>query len=328
MQIQFDNNLNLTKIYFFWKNFQIDRNSFENEIRQITSNFDGLLMDEAGFHICIKGQADSSVCNQIQGLYNSLNQSAELEKINRPSLLKNKIKSLSEKISTKSFLKLNPIEKKLISGSKLTLSEENYILSIEDLPEVEETIEIQVSENNSIGQAIVKNTTQNLIFQIIGQMNSSQYLVSGIHSVSGLLSSSRRSGNSSNGYRYENSAPNMSTHSGKIISATASIRGIACSEGTPAQNLQLFFELWKVGFTSEGVKLGNIVFNINSSNYTIGSWWNSSVNTNFAENQSQNVSVQAGDLLALKFISQSGNNKVVSIENTTVNIEIQKDYLS
>ena len=156
-------------------------------------------------------------------------------------------------------------------------------------------------------------------FQFIGQMNFDQYLYSGIHSGS----FSRRSGDSSNGYRYSNSAPNTALYSGSVVSASASITGIAQSTGSPAASLELKFELWKVGFSNQGTKLGDIIFNINSSSYTIGNWWDSSILTAFAENQTQNITVSAGDLLGLKFIRQTGNNKVVAVTNTTIVLEIQ-----
>jgi hypothetical protein len=109
---------------------------------------------------------------------------------------------------------------------------------------------------------------------------------------------------------------------GKVTSATASITGIAQSEGSPAANLELKFELWKVGFNNEGTKLGDIIFNIVSANYTIGNFWDSSILTGFGEEQPQNINVSAGDLLGLKFIRQTGNNKVVAVTNTTVVLQI------
>lgn len=159
-------------------------------------------------------------------------------------------------------------------------------------------------------------------FQKIGQMNFNQYLIANTEITS---SNIRRSGDASNGYQFSNSAPLTVAFDGNVENATASIRGIAQSTGTPAANMTLLFELWKVGFNGEGTKLGDITFNIVSANYTIGNWWNSSIVTAFAEEQSQvanNVSVSAGDLLGLKFIRQTGAANVVSVENTTVVLEI------
>lgn len=161
-------------------------------------------------------------------------------------------------------------------------------------------------------------------FQFIGEMNFDQYMFVGAHSAAGsLLSSTRRSGDTSNGYRFGNSAPLTVSFSGKVQSATASIRGIAQSTGSPATNMELKFELWKVGMAgNEGTKLGDIIFNITSANYTIGNWWNSSIVTQFEEEQAQDIDVTAGALLGLKFIRQTGNDKVVSVQNTTIVLEI------
>jgi hypothetical protein len=155
-------------------------------------------------------------------------------------------------------------------------------------------------------------------FQFIGQMNFDQYLYSYVQSGG----ETRRSGDPSNGYRFGNSAPLTVAFNGKVTSATASITGIAQSEGSPAANLELKFELWKVGFNSEGTKLGDIIFNIVSANYTIGNFWDSSILTGFGEEQPQNINVSAGDLLGLKFIRQTGNNKVVAVTNATVVLQI------
>lgn len=164
---------------------------------------------------------------------------------------------------------------------------------------------------------------QYLQFQIIGKLNNSQYLYAGCDVTSGLLSSSRRSGNASNGYRYSNSAPVAACFTGKVVSASASITGVSTSTGSATQLVQLKYELWKVGFNSEGVKLGDILFDINSSTYTIGKWYNSSVLSTFSENQPQDVNVVAGDLLGLKFISQTGDNKIVETTNATIVLEVR-----
>lgn len=155
-------------------------------------------------------------------------------------------------------------------------------------------------------------------FQFIGQMNFDQYLISGPHRGD----NNRRSGDASNGYQFGNSAPSNVAFLGKVENATASIRGIAQSTGSPAANLELLFELWRVGFNGQGTKLGDITFNIDTSLYTIGNWWNSSIVTAFAEEQPQDVDVTDGDLLGLKFIRRTGNTNVVSIENTTITLEI------
>lgn len=156
-------------------------------------------------------------------------------------------------------------------------------------------------------------------FQLIGKLDFSEYIYSFHHLTN---NGARRSGNRSNGYQFSNSAPLAAAFSGNIGFASASIRGIAQSTGTPAANLEMLFELWKVGFSSQGTKLGDIVFNINSSLYTIGNFWNASIVTGFAERQTQNVDVTAGDLLGLKFIRRTGADRVVAFENATIVLEI------
>ena len=168
-------------------------------------------------------------------------------------------------------------------------------------------------------EALKSARFQYVQFQKIGQMNFDQYLFASIDQGN----TNRESGNSSNGYQFGNSAPQTVAFSGNVKNATASIRGIAQSTGSPAANMELLFELWKVGFTGEGTKLGDITFNIISANYTIGNFWNSSIVTAFAEEQPQDVDVSAGDLLGLKFIRRTGNNNVVSVENTTIVLEIE-----
>lgn len=160
---------------------------------------------------------------------------------------------------------------------------------------------------------------QYLQFQFIGNKNFDSYLFSNAD----VGSIDRESGDTSNGYQFGNSAPLLVAFSGTIDQATAAIRGVAQTTGTPAASCELLFEVWKVGFSGEGTKLGDITFDIDSSTYTIGTFWNSAVQSEFAEAQSQNVSVSAGDLLGLKFIRQTGNDKIVAIRNTTIVLQIQ-----
>jgi hypothetical protein len=171
--------------------------------------------------------------------------------------------------------------------------------------------------SDNVQDAITESTKggQFIQFQLIGQMNYNQYLFSGNHSYSNM---DRRSGDASTGYQWGASSPITSHYSGIVADATISVRGVACSEGTPAATVTVKFELWKVGYSSEGTKLGDITFTINSGTYTIGAYWNSSITTGYGGNSSQSVSLTEGDLLALKFISTTGASYAVSIENTTV----------
>lgn len=178
------------------------------------------------------------------------------------------------------------------------------------------------SPATNVQQALEKAKSsrfQYVQFQFLGNMNFDSYLYSQVNRSS---QDNRRSGDPSNGYQFSNSAPQSIAFSGNVKNATASIRGIAQSTGSPAANLELLFELWKVGFSGEGTKLGDIIFNIDTSKYTIGNFWNSSIQTEFAEEQAQDVDVTAGDLLGLKFIRRTGNSNVVAILNPTVVLEI------
>ena len=182
----------------------------------------------------------------------------------------------------------------------------------------------QLNNNPNNVQAAIEGVKgarfQYLQFQFIGNMNFDQYLIVGPHRGD----NNRRSGDPSNGYRFSNSAPACVAFGGNINAATAAIRGIAQSTGAPAANMELKFELWKVGMTgSEGTKLGDIIFNIVSANYTIGNFWNASIVTQFESEQAQDVDVTAGDLLGLKFIRQTGNNKVVAVQNTTIVLALE-----
>jgi len=162
---------------------------------------------------------------------------------------------------------------------------------------------------------------QFVTFQFLGQMSFSQYLYAGVHSDSGM---NRRSGDTSNGYRFSNSAPLVVNKTGVVDAAAVAITGIAQSTATPAANMELKFELWKVGFANEGTLLGDIIFNVVSANYTIGNFQNSSILTGFGENQPQNINVEAGDLIGVKFIRVLGNNRVSTITNVTLNLEIRE----
>lgn len=162
---------------------------------------------------------------------------------------------------------------------------------------------------------------QYIQFQYIGKMDYNQYLFSWSHSHSAM---DRRSGDASTGYQWSASAPITATYTGSVVDATLSARGVAISVLTPATNVTVTFQLWKVGSAGEGTNLGNITFTIPSASYTIGAYNNTAVATAFGGNQSQSVSVSAGDLLGLKFISTSGNANAIAIENTTVVLHLQE----
>ena len=176
---------------------------------------------------------------------------------------------------------------------------------------------------NNVRDALGESKATTIDFQFIGLMNYNQYLVSGRHiNVMYYL----RSGNPSNGARYQDAAPNTSPYDGAIYEIAMAVRGVAQSNGSPSSVVNVNFELWSVGMTgSEGTKLGDIVVPISSSTYTIGNYWDSSVVTNFegGNNVTPNVTVSKGQLLGLKFISKTGSNQAVSVENVTISLGIR-----
>lgn len=154
-------------------------------------------------------------------------------------------------------------------------------------------------------------------FQEMGERSNTDYLFA-------YRETGRRSGNSNNGYRFENSQPILCPLTGSVKEAVFAIKGLAVSTGTPAQNVTLNLELWSVGFNNEGAKLGDISVVINSGQFTIGNWWNTSVNTDYVGSVPLNIQVAKGDLLAVKFIRVQGNTDVVAIRNLTMTIEVQE----
>lgn len=162
-------------------------------------------------------------------------------------------------------------------------------------------------------------------FQLIGDLNYDEY----IYSYSdigdqGLLGNKNRSGNSSNGYRYSNSAPIICPFNGTLKKGIFAIKGVAVSTGSAASTVTVNFEIWSVGFQNEGTKLGDININIDSGTYTIGTWWNSSVDTNFKGSETYDISITEGDLLALKFKRIQNSSNAVEIDNATVVLEIEE----
>ena len=161
-----------------------------------------------------------------------------------------------------------------------------------------------------------------LMFQLIGDVDYDQYLMSGAESDT-QASKRRRSGDSSNGYRYSNSAPLISAFTGKVKKAVFNIKGIAVSTGTPANDVVVNFELWKVGFQNEGTKLGDVQVTLSSSEFTIGQWWNASIDTNFTGVADLDIDIAEGDLLGLKFKRITGNSDAVKLKNPTVLLETE-----
>lgn len=156
-------------------------------------------------------------------------------------------------------------------------------------------------------------------YQIIGTLNYTQYVYS-FKDAGG-----DRSGDISNGYRHNNSAPIICPFNGTLKKGVFAIKGVAVSTGSISSNVTVNFELWKVGFQNQGIKLGDIDITIDSSVYDIGNWWDTSEDTNFTGSNNYNISVAEGDLLALKFIRVQNSSNAVAIKNLTVVFEIEEN---
>lgn len=175
---------------------------------------------------------------------------------------------------------------------------------------------IEEASSNSTSKVI-----HHIQYQTIDTMDYSEYLFSGYQSRNNF---NRRSGDRSNGYEYSNSAPPLCPIDGKVKKAIFAIKGVAQSTGTAASTVTVNFELWSVGFNGEGSKIDDITVDIDSSQYTIGNWWNSSINTDFKGSVSLDINVNEGDLLGLKFIRTYGSSDAIEIKNPTVVLRIEE----
>jgi hypothetical protein len=79
-------------------------------------------------------------------------------------------------------------------------------------------------------------------------------------------------------------------------------------------------DLFRELFTSE-TKIGDIDFSISNS-YTVGAF--AVANTHFAGTTSLNISVNAGDLLALKFINGTGASLVGQTRNAFITLVLEE----
>jgi hypothetical protein len=164
-----------------------------------------------------------------------------------------------------------------------------------------------------------------LSYQFIGDMTFSRYLFAGQNQDS--TSGVRPSGDGSTGYQWTASAPLVCPFDGTIQLCSASIRGLAVGTGTKGATVNVSFEIWKVGFASEGTLLHTIQFPVNSTTFSnIGLYGNVSLATNYQGNIVTSLAVTAGDLLALKFKSVGGsNNDAVGLSNATINLNLVKN---
>jgi hypothetical protein len=159
-------------------------------------------------------------------------------------------------------------------------------------------------------------------FQRLNDLNFEDYLYSFTDIVDG---SQPESGNASNGYQFQSSAPILCPFNGTVVKAVWALKGAAVSGGTVGSTVTLNTDLYSVGFNGEGIKLGDVDVDIDSSQFTIGTFFNSFVDTDFKGSTNLNISVSEGDLLALKFIDTSGPDDVEEMRELTVCLIIEED---
>jgi len=177
----------------------------------------------------------------------------------------------------------------------------------------------EVSGKATIDVSFEAKKTQHLQYVKLENMDFDQYLVSFRDD-----DDDPRSGSPSNGFQFKQSSPILAIYAGKIIKANFAIKGVAQSTGSAAANVEALFELWSVGFNGEGTKISDITIDIDSSIYTIGNFWNASVNTDFKASKVLDISVAENDLLGLKFIRRTGNNVATVLRETIVSLSLEE----
>lgn len=191
-----------------------------------------------------------------------------------------------------------------------------------------DTNNIYICIDNSIGAAVWSNMNPSvsagdiISFSLAERLSYSQYLVSwsqGYDRKNRLL----RSG-CDNGIKYGDCAPIVIPHDSEISSATVSVKGVGIDGSTPDSYVNLKLELWAVGYDNEGTKITDLIFPIDSSSYTVGSWWDSSVDTNYNGSVSVGQSIGVGDMVAAKFVSVESSSYVVQADNIYLSLVLEK----
>lgn len=203
----------------------------------------------------------------------------------------------------------------LTSGEQTQI--ENIINNTTEIP-----IPAVVAENSSN----LRSLTKNIQFTHIGQLNYEEYLYAGIQvSTSG---NTKRSG-SNNGFRWNNSAPHIASFTGYVNTIAMNIVGLGVNGNiNSAPNIiPVTFELWKIGTDgSEGTKLGDASLDVDKTLYTIGSWGDSSVLTQFQDNKVNipfdQIQFNKGDLLGLKWNPSNTNGQMRAFNNAVIDMEL------
>lgn len=88
-----------------------------------------------------------------------------------------------------------------------------------------------------------------------------------------------------------------------IPTAIVTVKGVGVNAAVPTYPVALKFELWNVGYAAEGTKLEDVFFAVDDG-HTVGGFTVGA--TNFSETlTNMTIPVNAGDLLALKFIAET-----------------------
>lgn len=154
-------------------------------------------------------------------------------------------------------------------------------------------------------------------FSFNHEMDYDQYLVSwaddDIHN-----QKLKRSGHE-DGMENGDCAPIIIPVDATIVSAILTMKGGSVSGGTVGSTVLATFELWNVGWTSEGTKVADLIFTIDTSSNPLGQWWNPwQQDANLVSSISVNANLNVGDRLAIKFKQGSGSENLCTALGTSI----------
>jgi len=156
----------------------------------------------------------------------------------------------------------------------------------------------------------------------IDKTDSSEYLFSWTQHRTNL---NVQSGDDLNGFRFKDSSPILMPFSGKVKSITVRCRGVATSERSATNPCKLNLELSDQLIDGKVTSISDIAVDIDTSVNKIGFWRNSSLESDINISNSLDIPVTKGQMLALKFISKTGESNIASVYNIAVSLEIEED---
>lgn len=120
-------------------------------------------------------------------------------------------------------------------------------------------------------------------------------------------SSEYPSGNSSGLSNQNGAFPFVVPFNCTVKECYIAVKGVAQSTKTPASTVTINFELQTLDADFDGfTKVSDLDFPIDSSNYTIGTYGTSSIDTNYKGVNNLGQNLNAGDVIAVLFDSQNG----------------------